>query len=104
MDLYEYQARDLFEAHGVPVLAGIVAYTREIGPRNATELIVAAPAGSAVMVTDSGRTMARPAPATEPSRAGTEVPSRWAWPPETSAGTLLFSPTNSATNGVAGFA
>ncbi|MEH0059233.1 MULTISPECIES: ADP-forming succinate--CoA ligase subunit beta [Auritidibacter] len=27
MDLYEYQARDLFEAHGVPVLAGIVAET-----------------------------------------------------------------------------
>lgn len=29
MDLYEYQARDLFEAHGVPVLAGIVAETPE---------------------------------------------------------------------------
>lgn len=29
MDLYEYQARDLFEAHGVPVLAGIVAHTPE---------------------------------------------------------------------------
>jgi len=27
VDLYEYQARDLFEAHGVPVLAGIVAQT-----------------------------------------------------------------------------
>lgn len=27
MDLFEYQARDLFEAHGVPVLAGIVAET-----------------------------------------------------------------------------
>ncbi|MDI9628101.1 MAG: ADP-forming succinate--CoA ligase subunit beta [Acidobacteriota bacterium] len=27
MDLYEYQARDLFEAHGVPVPAGIVATT-----------------------------------------------------------------------------
>lgn len=27
MDLYEYQARDLFERHGVPVLAGITATT-----------------------------------------------------------------------------
>ena len=27
MDLFEYQARDLFEAHGVPVLRGIVART-----------------------------------------------------------------------------
>jgi len=29
VDLYEYQARDLFEAHGVPVLPGIVAETPE---------------------------------------------------------------------------
>lgn len=29
MDLFEYQARDLFEAHGVPVLKGIVATTSE---------------------------------------------------------------------------
>ena len=27
MDLYEYQARDLFESHGVPVLKGNVATT-----------------------------------------------------------------------------
>ena len=27
MDLYEYQARDLFEAHGVPVVAGLTADT-----------------------------------------------------------------------------
>ena len=27
MDLFEYQARDLFEAHGVPVLPGAVAAT-----------------------------------------------------------------------------
>ncbi len=27
MDLYEYQARDLFEKYEVPVLAGIVADT-----------------------------------------------------------------------------
>ena len=29
MDLFEYQARDLFEANGVPVLAGAVASTPE---------------------------------------------------------------------------
>lgn len=29
MDLFEYQARDLFESHGVPVLAGAVAETPE---------------------------------------------------------------------------
>ncbi|HOA02794.1 MAG TPA: ADP-forming succinate--CoA ligase subunit beta [Dermatophilaceae bacterium] len=29
MDLYEYQARDMFEAHGVPVLGGEVAVTPE---------------------------------------------------------------------------
>ena len=29
MDLYEYQARDMFEKHGVPVLAGEVATTAE---------------------------------------------------------------------------
>ncbi len=29
MDLYEYQARDLFESHGVPVLRGITATTPE---------------------------------------------------------------------------
>ena len=29
MDLYEYQARDMFEAHGVPVLGGEVAETPE---------------------------------------------------------------------------
>lgn len=27
MDLYEYQARDLFERHGVPVLVGEMAET-----------------------------------------------------------------------------
>ena len=27
MDLFEYQARDLFEAHQIPVLAGAVATT-----------------------------------------------------------------------------
>ncbi len=29
MDLFEYQARDLFESYGVPVLPGIVADTAE---------------------------------------------------------------------------
>ena len=29
MDLFEYQARDLFEKHGIPVLAGAVATTPE---------------------------------------------------------------------------
>ncbi|TVS98778.1 succinate--CoA ligase subunit beta, partial [Amycolatopsis bartoniae] len=29
MDLYEYQAKDLFAAHGVPVLPGAVASTPE---------------------------------------------------------------------------
>ena len=29
MDLYEYQARDMFEAHGVPVLRGLTATTPE---------------------------------------------------------------------------
>jgi succinyl-CoA synthetase beta subunit len=29
VDLFEYQARDLFESHGVPVLAGAVATTPE---------------------------------------------------------------------------
>lgn len=29
MDLFEYQARDVFEAHGVPVLAGVLARTAE---------------------------------------------------------------------------
>ncbi|GEK79903.1 ADP-forming succinate--CoA ligase subunit beta [Agrococcus baldri] len=38
MDLYEYQARDLFEQHGVPVLRGIVADTPEQAEAAATEL------------------------------------------------------------------
>ena len=32
MDLFEYQARDLFEKHGVPVLAGAVADDPGGGP------------------------------------------------------------------------
>ena len=38
MDLFEYQARDLFEAHGVPVLRGIVARTPEEARAAAEEL------------------------------------------------------------------
>ncbi len=38
MDLYEYQARDLFEKHGVPVLPGIVATTPEEAEQAAIDL------------------------------------------------------------------
>ena len=38
VDLFEYQARDLFEAHGVPVLAGIVADTPEAAKAAAEQL------------------------------------------------------------------
>ncbi|MFZ1411894.1 MAG: ADP-forming succinate--CoA ligase subunit beta [Micropruina sp.] len=38
MDLFEYQARDLFEAHGVPVLRGIVATTPQEAADAAAEL------------------------------------------------------------------
>ncbi|MCR8670267.1 ADP-forming succinate--CoA ligase subunit beta [Agrococcus sp. HG114] len=38
MDLYEYQARDLFEQHGVPVLRGITADTPEQAEAAAAEL------------------------------------------------------------------
>lgn len=38
MDLFEFQARDLFEAHGVPVLRGIVAATPEEAAAAAAEL------------------------------------------------------------------
>ena len=50
MDLFEYQARDMFEAHGVPVLAGAIATTpdearaaaEEIGPRSGGVTVVKA--------------------------------------------------------------
>ena len=50
MDLFEYQARDMFEAHGVPVLAGVVADTvddvrkaaEDIGPRSGGVVVVKA--------------------------------------------------------------
>jgi len=50
VDLYEYQARDMFEAHGVPVLAGEVARTPQearaaaerIGPKSGGVVVVKA--------------------------------------------------------------
>ena len=38
MDLYEYQARDMFEAHGVPVLRGITATNQDEARAAADEL------------------------------------------------------------------
>ena len=38
MDLYEYQARDLFEAHSVPVLKGAVASTPDEAAKAAAEI------------------------------------------------------------------
>ena len=50
MDLFEYQARDMFEKHGVPVLAGAIATTAEearaaaerIGPKSGGVTVVKA--------------------------------------------------------------
>ena len=61
MDLYEYQARDLFEKHGVPVLGGAVA-TTAAEARAAAETIGAAsgvwiasaPAGNCAMQSCAG--------------------------------------------------
>ena len=39
MDLFEYQARDIFEKHGVPVLAGVVATTPEEARAGAEKLL-----------------------------------------------------------------
>ncbi|WP_347353222.1 ADP-forming succinate--CoA ligase subunit beta [Intrasporangium sp.] len=48
MDLFEYQARDVFEAHGVPVLAGAIATTPEQA-RAAAERIGAGSGGVTVV-------------------------------------------------------
>ncbi len=48
MDLFEYQARDMFEAHGVPVLPGAVAETVEEA-RAAAETILASSGGLVVV-------------------------------------------------------
>jgi succinyl-CoA synthetase beta subunit len=47
VDLFEYQARDMFEKHGVPVLRGIVATTPESAAEAARELL---PADGGVVV------------------------------------------------------
>ena len=39
MDLFEYQARDMFEKHGVPVLGGVVATTPEEARAGAEQLL-----------------------------------------------------------------
>ena len=38
MDLFEYQARDLFESHNIPVLAGAVAATPEEAEQAAAKM------------------------------------------------------------------
>ena len=38
VDLFEYQARDLFEAHNIPVLAGAVASTADEAERAAATM------------------------------------------------------------------
>jgi len=48
VDLFEYQARDMFEAHGVPVLAGIVAETVE--EARAAAVTIGADSGGVVVV------------------------------------------------------
>ncbi|WP_353509365.1 ADP-forming succinate--CoA ligase subunit beta [Intrasporangium sp.] len=48
MDLFEYQARDMFEAHGVPVLAGAIATTPDEA-RAAAEQIGAGSGGVTVV-------------------------------------------------------
>ncbi len=49
MDLFEYQARDLFERHGVPVLGGIVART-VAEAQLAAQTLLAAPDATGVVV------------------------------------------------------
>ncbi|PVU82321.1 ADP-forming succinate--CoA ligase subunit beta [Cellulomonas sp. WB94] len=43
MDLFEYQARDIFEKHGVPVLGGVVATTPEEARAGAEQLLGGGP-------------------------------------------------------------
>ena len=50
MDLFEYQARDIFEKHGVPVLAAAIATTADEAEKAATaiggKVVVKAQAGA----------------------------------------------------------
>ena len=75
VDLFEYQARDLFEKHGVPVLGGAVAETPEDARAAAERLLPRAAAGS------SSRRRSRPAAAARPAasswRHRPTRPSRW---------------------------
>ena len=48
MDLFEYQARDIFEKHGVPVLGGVVATTPDEARAGAEQLL--GDAGGVVVV------------------------------------------------------
>ncbi|WP_454041207.1 ADP-forming succinate--CoA ligase subunit beta [Cellulosimicrobium sp. Marseille-Q8652] len=49
MDLFEYQARDIFEKHGVPVLGGVVATTPDEARAGAEALIGGRPDGVVVV-------------------------------------------------------
>ena len=96
-------ARELVSCATTSVPPASAQCTRDIGPRNATEVTVAAPAGSASTVTASGRTIAQPCPdGMDPVSVRSDSPKIRAHPSYTSQGIVLFSPTKSATNGVAG--
>lgn len=49
MDLYEYQARDIFEAHGLPVLPAAIARTPEEAEAAAAKIIAANGGGKVVV-------------------------------------------------------
>jgi succinyl-CoA synthetase beta subunit len=49
VDLFEYQARDMFERHGVPVLSGVVA-TTPAEARAAAETLLGADGATGVVV------------------------------------------------------
>ena len=49
MDLYEYQARDIFEAHGLPVLPAAIAHTADEAEAAAAQIIAANRGGKVVV-------------------------------------------------------